>query len=297
MFKIGLLRSSKPPVPVIVVGNITVGGNGKTPVVIAICEYLLAKGKSVGVLSRGYGGTQTVFPYQLVEGDLPSLVGDEPALIFQRLGIPVIIDPQRRRGAERLFELGCDVIVCDDGLQHYALQRDIEWVVMDDRGAGNGWLLPAGPLRELPNRLAGVDGVILNQTSAISRVSARQFDMKLGAGQIVNVADPSLTISIDKFKQKYSRVQSMCAIGNPDRFKTTLASLGINPVENLAFIDHYQYEVTDLPDDAVIMTEKDAVKCHSFAHKDCWFLRVSAQLPEAFFEHLAASLATVNSTE
>ena len=297
LFKVGVKSASKPPVPVIVVGNISVGGNGKTPIVVAICEYLQEQGYKVGVLSRGYGGSQSQFPYLVKAADPPSFIGDEPALMYQRLQLPVVIDPERARGAQYLYEHGCNLIVCDDGLQHFALKRDIEWVVMDSRMLGNGLLLPAGPLRELASRLANVDGVVFNSCSATERYNDHQYEMALEAQQVINVSDPSKQVRVEVFRQQNPDVVSMCAIGNPARFKQTLQSLNITTSKDHRFIDHHQFVATDMPSEVTIMTEKDAVKCRSFAHKDCWYLKVSAQLPASFYAHLTAKLNTIRTTE
>ncbi|MDM7860663.1 tetraacyldisaccharide 4'-kinase [Alteromonas sp. ASW11-36] len=292
-YQAGILKSSKPPVPVIVVGNISVGGNGKTPVVLAIAEYLTAQGFQVGVLSRGYGGTQTQFPYLLKPDDQPALVGDEPALLARRLATPVVIDPRRARGANHLYELGCDVIVCDDGLQHYALGRDIEWIVMDERQLGNGLLLPMGPLREGPARLKRVNGIVLNGDFTCAYSGKASHSMTLAADSFVNVADSSKVIAVDQFITRYNNVDAICAIGNPRRFYTTLERVGVTIAERKSFADHHQYVEGDIPQHTVVMTEKDAVKCHSFAHQGCWYLRVNAQLPEEFYTTLLAQVREV----
>ncbi|WP_100640977.1 tetraacyldisaccharide 4'-kinase [Alteromonas facilis] len=285
-YRWGILSSSKPPIPVIVVGNLSVGGNGKTPVVLALCEYLSSLNRKVGVLSRGYGGMQRQFPYCVSPKDSAELVGDEPALMARRVNCNVVIDPNRQRGADYLFQMGCDIIVCDDGLQHYALKRDIEWVVMDERLTGNGFLLPMGPLREGIGRLKSVDGVIVNGNANVAMDVAYVAHMSLHADQIVNVGDPSLRMSVEEFKQRYSNVTAACAIGNPQRFYQTLSALTVNVSQQKEFPDHHQFTPDDLPPSALIMTEKDAVKCAPFAHPDWWYLRVSASLPDSFYNRV-----------
>lgn len=295
-YRLGLFKSQKPSVPVIVVGNISVGGNGKTPVVLAIAEYFQSQGIKVGVLSRGYGGAQTQFPYRVNSQDPPALVGDEPALLARRLQAAVVIDPKRARGAAHLNHIGCNIIVCDDGLQHYALGRDIEWVVMDERQLGNGYLLPMGPLRETAAKLTSVNGIVLNGQFECSLAGASKHTMLLAAETFVNVADSSRTLSVAEFITRYTDVDAICAIGNPNRFYTTLAELGVVVKQQHSFADHHSYVVEDVPKHAVVMTEKDAVKCHPFAHPDCWYLRVNAQLPELFYSTLLDQVRAVEPT-
>lgn len=288
----GLIRRAKANAFVIVVGNISVGGNGKTPLVIGIVEHLTSAGLRVGILSRGYGGSQDQFPYRVNPSDPASLVGDEPRLMAARCAVPVVIDPKRARGAQYLSaDLGCDVIVCDDGLQHYALQRDMEVVVMDSRRYGNGRLLPMGPLREGIWRLDTVDTIVHNVAHAseacLLGLTVPQYHMKLAATGLVNVAHPEQTLSFEALSQP---VTAIAGIGNPTRFFTQLTKLGVNTAATIPFVDHHQFSASDLPSGTVVMTEKDAVKIREFAHKDCWYMPVDAVLPTDFYNEIKTRL-------
>ncbi len=299
-FKFGILASGKPKATVIIVGNITVGGNGKTPTVIAVAKHLSGKGFKCGVLSRGYGGDQTAFPHHVQMTDKPSLVGDEPALMSQRLSCPVVIDPIRRRGADYLSNtLSCDVIICDDGLQHYALKRDFEIVVMDGRGVGNGLLLPAGPLRESTKRLKTVDVIVHNSERAPSCISAeltsKTVRMRLKATRWINVKSGQICEDIHE-KIKSTQCSAMAGIGDPKRFFNTLHELGIECAESLPFPDHHQFTQDDLPNNLVLMTEKDAVKVKSFAHDNCWYLEVEGDIETLFFEKIEQTLKSLHKT-
>lgn len=290
LFRAGIKTSSKPDAYIIVVGNITVGGNGKTPVVLSVVEHFKSQGVPVGVLSRGYGGTVTDHPHLVSTDDAASMVGDEPSLIARRTGVPVVIDPVRARGAAKLAdELNCKVIVCDDGLQHYALKRDLELVVMDKRLVGNGHLLPMGPLREKPARLTAVDAIVLNGDVDLTTLSRQQdlppqFDFSLSGNGFVNVSDPQIQRPATAFSGL--PVTAMAGIGHPQRFFSQLSDMGVNTVQCEAFADHYQFEPADVPAGTVMMTEKDAVKIHAFAHKDCWYLPVDAQFSSSFYAFL-----------
>lgn len=291
LYRAGLLSQQRVSALVVVVGNISVGGNGKTPVVIAIAEHLLAKGLNVGVLSRGYGGQQQNFPYRVTPKDSALLVGDEPALLANRLACPVVIDPNRPRGAQALVDQGVNVVVCDDGMQHYPLARDVEIVVMDERALGNGWLLPMGPLREPRSRLADVDCIVKNGDFDFQAPTTKQHSMRLNATRLVNVADPTISLSIEAFNDRYESVVAACAIGNPSRFFDSLAAQNISVKQRLSFADHHGYSDTDLPRAPVVMTEKDAVKCHTFSHDDWWYMRVDAALPTDFYSDIDSALA------
>ncbi len=283
-FTWGLKSSTRIPCPVIVVGNISVGGNGKTPLVLALARYLRQQGYKVGVLSRGYGGSAKAFPMTVEVDAEPNVVGDEPAMMKQRLAGPLVIDPDRVRGATYLCQSHhVDVIICDDGLQHYQLNRDIEIAVMDgQRRLGNGQLLPMGPLREGPERLKRVDYVVINGQEA----GHNEVLMGLVPGQLVNIKHPERTLSVSQFVR--DEIHLVAAIGNPQRFFDTLIDKGMTVTQTHGFVDHHQYQVTDIPYNTVIMTEKDAVKCRAFAGDDWWYLPVSAQLPEQFMGDLIA---------
>nr|WP_268820172.1 tetraacyldisaccharide 4'-kinase [Paraglaciecola sp. G1-23] len=287
-FSLNLKSASKIPVPVIVVGNISVGGNGKTPLVVYLAKRLKQEGYRPGVLSRGYGGKDAVYPMQVHGNSLAEVVGDEPVLMRQNINCPLVVDPNRVRGAKALVELhNCNLIICDDGLQHYALQRDIEIVVVDGkRRIGTGLLLPAGPLREGAWRLNTADFVVLNGGS----VTNGEHLMSLESGRLVNVKNRNKSMSISDIKQP---VIAAAGIGNPQRFFDLLQSKHIRLKKCLSFVDHHQFSEKDLPKEMVLMTEKDAVKCGEFAHDDWWYLPVNAKLTQQFDTQLLQRLQSV----
>ena len=284
-FRIGLKASTRVAVPVVIVGNISVGGNGKTPLVILLAQWLRQAGFSPGVLSRGYGGKGTAYPIS-VDADSDAVeVGDEAALMRQHLPCPLVVDPKRVRGAQALIDKHkCNVILCDDGLQHYALKRDIEIVVVDgERRHGNACLLPMGPLREGLWRLKHVDFVVING----GRAQADEELMTLESGHLINVKYPNRSKSLSEL---HNAVTAVAAIGNPDRFFRLLKARQIVVKQCLSFVDHHQFKPQDIPTETVIMTEKDAVKCRRFAHEDWWYLPVSAKLSENFKQALLVKL-------
>lgn len=274
----GWFRSEKLPVPVIVVGNISVGGTGKTPLVIRLVEILRQEGYHPGVLSRGYGGKGANYPQLVAEDSDPGLVGDEPVLMRQHINCPLVVDPDRVRGGKYLLQQHkCDVLICDDGLQHYALQRDIEIVVMDgQRRLGNRYLLPMGPLREGAERMDSVDFVVVNG----GMVRKGDFLMSLESGRLVNLQQANKSLPISELQQQ--PVTAIAAIGNPQRFFDLLKSKQVNLAQCLVFADHHRFKPKDIPAGTVLMTEKDAVKCREFAQQDWWYLPVSAKLTEEF---------------
>lgn len=275
-YRIGIFRSTKLKTPVIVIGNITVGGTGKTPLAIYLIELLKSQGYKPGLISRGYGGKSVHYPLTVTESTLATESGDEPFLIRRRTQVPVVVDPIRARGAQELEAMGCDIIVCDDGLQHYALQRDIEIVVVDgNRQLGNGWLMPFGPLREPQSRLKRVDHIVVNGK-----------DMVLEPDPIQAVNGHS-----SEFKEPFIAV---AAIGNPDRFYKTLEGLGYQ-FERQSFADHYQFSQQDFESlqSNIVMTEKDAVKCLSFADERFYFLPVSAKLSKQFLKSLMEQIKAI----
>lgn len=265
-FRLGLTRRSHLPVPVIVVGNITVGGSGKTPLVIHIVEYLAAHGWRPGVVSRGYGSA-SLAPRRVDAGSDPADAGDEPVLVALRTGRPVAVGVDRAAAARLLLD-DCDVIVADDGLQHYALARDIEIAVVDgDTGLGNGRMLPAGPLREPRGRLGRVDFVAVRDGD---RPGAFGFSVRPGTARSLGGAAADADVAAWRGR----RVHAVAGIGVPERFFGQLEDAGLD-VERHAFGDHHPFVRTDLAfgdDDAVLMTEKDAVKCKSFADERMWFV-------------------------
>ncbi len=289
-----LKKSVKLPVPVIIVGNISVGGNGKTPLVVTIVEWLNEAGYKPGVLSRGYGG-KTPYPATVTNASLASEVGDEPLLLKQRLSCPIVVDPIRPRGGLHLIEQHqCDIIVCDDGLQHYALRRDIEIAVVDGvRLFGNGFMLPMGPLRENQSRLESVDFVIFNGQTSGKKLTAQlnKHTMELQPADFVNLANPSDSKPIKDMTQPAT---ALAGIGYPQRFFDLLKQHGVNLEQTLSFVDHHQFSAEEIPTGTVLMTEKDAVKCQKFAQSDWWYLPVNAQISGQFKQHLLAKLDKLN---
>lgn len=275
-----IIKSYRMSVPVIVVGNITLGGTGKTPLTIALVELLKAQGFKPGVISRGYGSKMQNFPYQVSVDSSAIEAGDEPLLIHLRTAVPVIIDPNRPRAAEFLLKQhSCDVIISDDGLQHYALQRDIEIAVVDaERQFGNEFLFPAGPLRESQSRLADVDFVVSNGVSENNSFHV----MTLLPGKIHCVKTQKCLEELSFFADK--NLIAMAGIGNPERFFQTLTELGLRFVKH-PMPDHYIYSVKDFEaadDIYYLMTEKDAVKCQSFAKETWFYLPVTTELSSEF---------------
>lgn len=276
----GLRTPTRLAVPVIVVGNITAGGTGKTPLVLALIEALRSRGWQPGVVSRGYGGSARS-PILLDDMPDPAVVGDEPSLIRRRTGVPVAVGRNRVDAARLLLGAGIDVILADDGLQNPSLARDIEICVIDgERRFGNGRLLPAGPLRESAERLGQVDFVVCNGGQA----RAGETPMRL-LGNIASRVDGSESPRLlAEFTDQ--PVHAVAGIGNPGRFFDSLRRHGIEVIEH-AFTDHRALIKADLDfADAlpILMTEKDAVKCGSFADSRFWQVPVSAELPDSFFD-------------
>ncbi|MFK7730060.1 MAG: tetraacyldisaccharide 4'-kinase [Pseudomonadales bacterium] len=287
------------PLPVIVIGNISVGGAGKTPLVIHVCELLQSKGWRPAVLSRGYKSNIEQYPYVIGNNDDAARVGDEPLMLSHRLNIPVCIDAQRSRGARLLLARQlCDVIVCDDGLQHYKLARDVEVAVIDgQRMLGNGLCLPAGPLREPAKRLDTVDLVVCNGEPAHDEIRCDAV-MQLEVHSFVNLQSGERLSLVDFVEMNAAApLHAIAAIGNPARFFALLDHLGF-VFDQHAFPDHHTFDAQDLAfddDKALLMTEKDAVKCKTIADERCWFMQVSAQLPQTFDEHLIELLKAAGS--
>lgn len=272
-YQTGQKPTYRAPVPVVVVGNITAGGNGKTPVVIWLVEHLQALGLNPGVVSRGYGAKAPHYPLIVEEGTSTKHCGDEPKLIHKRTSAPVAVSPVRSEAVKALLPLGVDVIITDDGLQHYALERDIEIVVVDGaRRFGNHSLIPLGPLRETTERLSEVDFIITNGGEA-----------KLN--EMGMVLSPSLAVNMkNRQKMPVSQLDELVAIagiGHPPRFFDTLEKLGAKPVVTQGFADHKDFEPSELEalsrrGNHLIMTEKDAVKCAEYAQENWWYLPVTA---------------------
>ena len=283
LYRAGLLRQQRVGVPVIVVGNITAGGTGKTPLTIALMERLRAAGFRPGVASRGYGRRDEAQARWVDAATPPEEGGDEPVLIARHTGTRVRVDRDRVAAAKALVAAGCDVVICDDGLQHYRLQRDVEIEVIDGaRRYGNGRLMPAGPLREPVARAAACGFRVVNLPSSDDTAAFGEWPMQLQA-------DDALPLQGGRPKPLAGfagqRVHAVAGIGNPARFFAMLRRQGLGVVPH-AFADHHAYRAEDfafgseLP---VLMTEKDAVKCAAFANSWFYSVPVAAKLPEAFW--------------
>lgn len=288
-FVSGERPSYRAPVPVIVVGNITVGGTGKTPMILWLIEHCRQRGLRVGVVSRGYAAKPPSLPWRVEAGQGAEQAGDEPLLIVRRTGVPLMIDPDRPRAVQALLAAQpLDLILCDDGLQHYRLARDLELVLIDAaRGLGNGRCLPAGPLREPVERLAEVDAVLYNGASADS---AAGFALQLRPSALVNLLSGERR-ALDHFPPGQA-LHAVAGIGNPQRFFDTLQALDWQPLPH-PFVDHAQFTreaLTFSPSLPLVMTEKDAVKCSTFADADWWYLAVEAQPSAAFTDWFDAQL-------
>jgi lipid-A-disaccharide kinase (EC 2.7.1.130) len=273
-YRLGLKKAWRAPVPVVVVGNLTAGGNGKTPVAIWLVEQLQQQGIRVGVVSRGYGGKAAQYPLLLSDETTTAEAGDEPVLIYQRTGAPVAVSPSRSDAVKALLAAHApQIIITDDGLQHYRLARDVEIVVIDGvRRFGNGWWLPAGPMRERASRLKSVDAVIVN--GGVPREN--ELPMRLRPGFAVN-----LLTGEKRDVASLQKVVAMAGIGHPPRFFATLEQCGVPPVKTIPLGDHQALSAEEVQrmatqDQSLVMTEKDAVKCRAFARDNWWYLPVDA---------------------
>jgi tetraacyldisaccharide 4'-kinase len=296
---------SESPLPVLVVGNLYVGGTGKTPVVIALAQALKARGWQPGVISRGYGvdiGKQA----KAGRGDLsPAEFGDEPALIARMAQVPVAIHPQRvlaLRELERAYP-DVNVVISDDGLQHRALGRDIEFVVQDDRGVGNGRVLPAGPLREPANTLQDVDYVVTNlgvdqATPERLPTKARQLSLRLIPAQVTQVHSQT-SLSWTQWRSRYGHtsISAVAGIGQPERFFSMLRANGITLKDAVALPDHYSFAKSPfhkLMSELILITGKDAVKCSHFNDDRLWAVDITPQFSDkAWLSELSRRLHTI----
>ena len=284
-YTVGVLPVKRVAVPVIVVGNVTVGGTGKTPLIIWLAEFLQGSGFHPGIVSRGYGGTAKHWPQQVRPDTNPLTVGDEPVLISRRTGCPVAIAPNRYTAARELVEhRECDIILCDDGLQHHELDRDLEIAVIDGyRQFGNGRCLPAGPLREPVSRLRSVDMIVGN-----GRAGKNQYLMEYVTLPLQSVNPQNrVRCQLDDFAGK--TVHAVAGIGNPQSFFSVVRGKGIDMIKHV-FPDHYHYRPEDLEfadELPVVMTEKDAVKCEGFTLPDLWYLPIRAKMSNAFEHRLS----------
>lgn len=281
LYQVGILRTCKVPVPVVVVGNITVGGTGKTPVTAWLVGVLKDKGMKPAIISRGYGGKVAHKVLHVTAASDPGVAGDEPVLLARRTGCPVFVNANRVASALEAASQGADVIVSDDGLQHYRLRRDAEIAVVDgSRGLGNGYLLPAGPLRESERRLQSVDRVMVQRAvgDAGTRYGNRILDTRMSrfslAGETLHKIGDQTTAELKTFDGQ--RVHAVAGIANPERFFSQLERHGLDVIRH-PLPDHARISDDDVSfddDNAVIVTEKDAVKCSAIAHENLWYLPV-----------------------
>jgi tetraacyldisaccharide 4'-kinase len=279
----GLLRSQRLAQPVVVVGNLSVGGSGKTPLVIWLTAKLRAAGFAPGVVLRGYRGSaaRSATPLRVQADSDPAVVGDEALLLRERTGGPVAVCSDRVSAARLLAAEGANLIVSDDGLQHFSLARDFEIAVVDgERGLGNGYLLPAGPLREPPRRLESVDAVVVNGEGPYWASLNKPLTMRLAGDRLMALDGRAASIALSSLAGH--RVHALAGIGYPQRFFAQLRAAGIEPIEH-PFPDHHRFRRDEmLFDDGlpVLMTEKDAVKCRGLGGPDHWYLPVTASFAE-----------------
>ena len=319
-YKAGLLASYHAPVPVMVIGNISVGGSGKTPLIIALVDYLQERGIKVGVISRGYGGDTSQMPALVDAASLPNVVGDEPCLIVNMTNAPMAVCPDRKQATMTLLAAHPDLqfIIADDGLQHYALQRDIEWIVVDSaRGFGNQQLLPTGFLREPMSRLQGATVIyheplttdsVDNKKDNSNLYRAHRLTMHLEADALQLLWQPTLSYSQIDMPKKGCRVHAVSGIGYPQRFFDTLSSLGFDVVGH-PYPDHYDFELAELlqyTEYPIVVTSKDAVKIRALLSKATtdkalnneyqtlinrlWVLPVTAELSDSCYDNLQQQL-------
>ncbi|MDF7667598.1 tetraacyldisaccharide 4'-kinase [Orbaceae bacterium ESL0727] len=289
-----IFKTWRVPVPVVVIGNLSVGGNGKTPLVVTFVTALKERGLKVGIVSRGYGGHASHYPVIVDNHTSTAIAGDEPILIYQRTQVPLAVSPNRCEAVKALlanFEL--DLILTDDGLQHYQLERDVEVVVIDShRQFGNGWWLPAGPLRERPNRLKTVDLIMMNGLTENHQINHiypdKTYTMILKPLYVVNLLTGE--------QRQLTDLEQICAIAgisHPERFFMMLKKLHAKVIKTVAFADHQNFTepllntvATDRQ--ALLMTEKDAVKCRPFAKSNWWYLPIEAVVPLPAIDQLYA---------
>ncbi|HTN32932.1 MAG TPA: tetraacyldisaccharide 4'-kinase [Marinobacter sp.] len=288
------------PVPVIVIGNITAGGTGKSPLTSWLATELKAAGWQPVIISRGYGGKSSRYPLLVNPDTDPAVAGDEPVMLAQSTGCPVVVDPQRKRGANWALgqKLG-NILICDDGLQHYSLPRDIELAVFDGvRGIGNGAIIPVGPLREPVSRLSSVDYVVINGGGTVPGDALDSF-RGIEHPQIHAMAlEPLSLVHVKTGKTRAvnelhgQSVRAVAGIGNPGRFFDTLKGLGAL-VEEVPFSDHHGFKASDLktsPGQWLLMTSKDAVKCRKIAPDNAWALPVHARMSPEFLAQIMSDI-------
>ena len=278
-YRLNILKSTGFDVPVVVVGNITVGGTGKTPLVIWLANYFRESGYRPGIVSRGYLGKARSWPQQVRPDSDPVMVGDEAIVLASRTQCPVAVGPDRSASVAALLKYhDCDLVISDDGLQHYSLQRDVEILVIDgERRFGNGHCLPAGPLREPVQRMDKVDFVVSN-----GMAQNGEYAMRYVAEHIYQLCNPSSTMPLASLKS--GTIHALAAIGNPQRYFSYLTRQGINIIPH-AFPDHHVFVAHDVefPDEHIIlMTEKDAVKCKRVISDKMWVLPINVDIRQEF---------------
>jgi tetraacyldisaccharide 4'-kinase len=276
LYRRGWLATARLPVPVVVIGNVIAGGAGKTPLTVWLAQRLSALGRHPGIISRGYGRDGDAVR-KVGAGDTASQVGDEPLLLAGRTNCPVVVGADRAAAAHALLQAhpACDLILCDDGLQHYRLGRDLEIAVIDRRGLMNGWPLPAGPLREPAVRLAQVDALVCNDTAWSPVDGVPTFRMRLAGERFYRLGEPDQTCAAIELAE--CKLHAVAGIGEPQRFFDHLTALGLK-CETHAFPDHHRYVAADLDfvGDAILTTEKDALKCAGLTALPIWILPVDA---------------------
>jgi len=285
----GMLPCKNVDIPVIIVGNISVGGTGKTPLIIWLSDYLIRHGYRPGIISRGYGGKPVKRPQQVRPDSNPLLVGDEPVLLARRTGCPVAVSAKRYTAARELLEhTDCNILLLDDGLQHLSLDRDMEIAAIDgDRRFGNGYCLPAGPLREPVSRLSSVDIIV-----STGKARKNEHLMLYEYGDLYSLYDGN-TRKPGSLGAQEAHV--VTGIGNPSRMYSYLRSCNIRLIRH-EYPDHYRFTPGDVffdDDLPVVMTEKDAVKCEAFATKNMWYLPIRAILADTFEHRLAVLLKEI----
>ena len=296
LYRVGVKQSVQPAVPVLVIGNIGIGGNGKTPLALYLIKLCQSLNIRVGVVSRGYGGKAEHYPYLLDENSTAELAGDEPQMIYQRTGVPIAVGSDRIAAIDLLAQQGCQLVLADDGLQHYRMQRQGEIIVVDGkRQFGNGLLLPTGPLREGKWRLSQCDVVVVNGQTAVPmpQLSSPLAMMSLQPSQFINLST-NQALSISDFAKRYPQVNAIAAIGDPARFFTTLKQCNIALEKAQGFVDHHVFNQNELMQFGsilpLVMTEKDAVKCKGFEQANWWYLAVDASLDAAMEKFMTQML-------
>ena len=290
LFHLGILKQRYLPVPVIIVGNITVGGTGKTPFVIWLAKQLQQAGYHPGIISRGYGGKAESYPQKVMPSSDPAIVGDEPIIISRHTLCPMVVAPDRFAAGKMLLrDYDCNIIIADDGLQHYALGRDIEIVIIDgQRRFGNQLCLPAGPLREPLSRLQHVDFIVESHGSG-----SADYTMTLFQLHAINLADPTKIQALSSFTGQ--SVHAIAGIGNPQQFFDQLSAHGLQVI-NHSFDDHHPFQPKDInfnDNKPILMTEKDAVKCQFFAGSNTWYIPIEATISGKLSQHILQKLAGI----